>query len=82
MFLKAHAHNIQAYSMGIHDLNWYVDSSVTHHVTSNLVNLNVWHDHSSQVQIYMVHGKPLFVIPSGSFILHSSYHHLHLYHIV
>ncbi|PKI51773.1 hypothetical protein CRG98_027821 [Punica granatum] len=37
------AHIAEASSQGLHDLDWHMDSGATHHVTSNLANLNT-HD--------------------------------------
>ncbi|PKI54957.1 hypothetical protein CRG98_024629 [Punica granatum] len=43
----------EASSQGIHDLDWYMDSGATHHVTSDLANLNI-HDetpHSDHIYV-------------------------------
>ncbi|XP_020089021.1 uncharacterized protein LOC109714763 [Ananas comosus] len=40
-----------------HDLDWYIDSGATHHVTADLANLNIQADHPSTDQLHIGDGS-------------------------
>ncbi|PKI43095.1 hypothetical protein CRG98_036574 [Punica granatum] len=52
----ARANLAEASSQGIHDLDWYMDSGATHHVTSDLANLNIYDETLNSDHIYVGDG--------------------------
>jgi hypothetical protein len=55
------------------DLNWYPDTGTTHHITSDVNNLNLQHDeYSGPKQVYVGNGQGLPIHHLGSSSLSSS----------
>lgn len=79
---SAQADFIQRYFARIQDLDWYIDSGATHHVTSELSNINIREDQSSAYQLFIGDGTCLPVIASGSTTLKSFVHPLLLNNIL
>ncbi|PKI71242.1 hypothetical protein CRG98_008417 [Punica granatum] len=56
-FSGVQANIAEASSQGLHDLDWYMDSGATHHVTSNLANLNIHDETPNSDHIYVGDGS-------------------------
>ncbi|PKI78210.1 hypothetical protein CRG98_001381 [Punica granatum] len=51
--LAVQANLVEVSSQGIHDLDWYMDSGDTHHVTSDLANINIHDETPPSDHIYV-----------------------------
>ncbi|XP_031375850.1 uncharacterized protein LOC116190306 isoform X2 [Punica granatum] len=56
-YSEAQAHLAHGASHGIHDTDWYMNSGVTHHVTSDLSNLTLHDDTSHSDHIFVGDGS-------------------------
>ncbi|PKI31327.1 hypothetical protein CRG98_048282 [Punica granatum] len=56
-YSEAQAHLAHGASHGIHDTDWYMNSGVTHHVTSDLSNLTLHDDTSHSDHIFVGDGQ-------------------------
>lgn len=72
----------EASSTRLYNLDWYMDSGATNHVTSDFTNLSIRDKYPNLDQILMGNGKSLPVLDSNTSSLYSSTRSLHLQHIL
>lgn len=66
----------------LYDLDWYMDSGATNHITSNFSNLIVQDDCLTSDHVLMGDGTSSPILASGPSLLYSITHPLHLKHIL
>lgn len=81
-FLSPQVHYAEASFVGFYDLNWYMDSSATNHVTSNLSNLSIKDECLTSDHIFTGDGTSLPILSSGSSSFYSVACPLHLQDIL
>ncbi|PKI66392.1 hypothetical protein CRG98_013194 [Punica granatum] len=57
----------EASSQGLHDLDWYMDSGATHHVTSHLADLNIHDEALHSDHIYVGNDSSLFILQHSTY---------------
>lgn len=81
-FQVPQAHLTHGGDSNIRDLDWYIDSGATHHVTADFSNLNIQENRSSPEQLLIGDGSGLPIISSGSSTLTTPTHSFALTNIL